>query len=217
MKIILIYQAATDMPWAASYDAASFARAAAEELLRPAAPVHVKKGDASAYRIYTGTAPASVRTAELLFDFTEPPIATPLLDDVPLRAWRETDKVYPLARWRRMAWAQWRFGGGRQAEKRKDTLARVGELIDRLEAEGRDCIVVSRALTMEALKTALRRRGYTVDGGRLLPKPLDRLRAAKQTERCGGCNHNCPLSSPKCDVGRRKAGERGIKVKEKEK
>ena len=67
MKIILIYQAATDMPWAASYDAASFERAAAEELLRPAAPVHVKKGDASAYRIYTGTAPASVRTAELLF------------------------------------------------------------------------------------------------------------------------------------------------------
>ena len=205
MKIILIYQAATDMPRAASYDAASFERAAAEELLRPIAPVTAKKGDASAYRIYTGTAPASVQTAELLFDYTEPPVRTSLLDDVPLRAWKETDRTYPAGRWRLMARAQWRFGGGRQAETRRDTLARAGELIDRLEAEGRDCIVISRGLTMEALKTALRRRGYTVDGGGLVPRPLDRLRAAKQTERCGGCNHNCPLSNPKCDVGRNKA------------
>lgn len=205
MKIILVYQAATDMPRAASYDAASFERAAAEELLRPIAPVTVKKGDASAYRIYTGTTPASVQTAELLFDYTEPPVRTSLLDDVPLRAWKETDRTYPAGRWRLMARAQWRFGGGRQAETRRDTLARAGELIDRLEAEGRDCIVISRGLTMEALKTALRRRGYTVEGGGLVPRPLDRLRAAKQTERCGGCNHNCLLSNPKCDVGRNKA------------
>ena len=205
MKIILVYQAATDMPRAASYDAAGFERAAAEELLRPIAPVTVKKGDASAYRIYTGTTPASVQTAELLFDFTEPPVRTSLLDDVPLRAWKETDRTYPAGRWRLMARAQWRFGGGRQAETRRDTLARAGELIDRLEAEGRDCIVISRGLTMEALKTALRRRGYTVDGGGLVPRPLDRLRAAKQTERGGGCKHNCPLSNPKCDVGRNKA------------
>lgn len=205
MKIILVYQAATDMPWAASYDAAGFERAAEEELRRPAAPVTVKKGDASAYRIYTGTAPAAAETAELLFSFTEPPERAPQLDDKPLRAWKETDKLYPLRRWQLMARAQWRFGGRRQSETRQETLARAGAFIDRLEKEDKDSIVIARGTTMEALKTVLRRRGYTIDGGLLLSKPLDRLRAAKQSARCGGCNHNCPLSNPKCDVGRNKA------------
>ena len=208
MKILLIQQAATDMQWLPRYDAASFEAAAAEEMRRPAAPVSVKKGDASAYRIYTGTAPASGETASLLFDFAEPPEATPLLDDVPLRAFQDTGKTHSLRLWKTAAKAQWRLGGGRQAESRRETLSRAGELIDRLEAEDRDCILISRGLTMEALKTVLRRRGYVIEGGDLVPRPLDRVRASKQSAHCGGCNHNCLLSAPKCDVGRNKAKEK---------
>ena len=205
MKIILIYQAATDMEWAASYDAAGYARASAEERLRPAAPVNVKKGDASAYRIYTGTTPASAQTAELLFNFTEPPERTPLLDDVPAGTFRDTGKSRPLPLWRAAEEIRWRFGGEGRTESRRETMARVGELVDRLEREDRDASVIARGLTMKALKAVLRRRGYTIDGGGPAPRPLDRLRAAKQSARCGGCNHNCPLSNPKCDVGRNKA------------
>lgn len=207
MKIILVCQAETDMEWAERYDAAGFERASAEELLRPAVPVSAKKSDASAYRIYTGTAPASVQTAEMLFSSSEPAEHTPLLDDVPLRAWKETDRTYPLWVWRFMARAQWRLGGGRQVEKRSETIARAGELIARLEREDRNCVVVARGLILEALEAALRRGAYIIEG-RVMMRPLDRLRAAKQSARCGGCNHNCLLAMPKCDVGRNKAKER---------
>ena len=205
MKIILVYRAETDMAWEERYDAAGFERALAEERRRRAAPVQVKKGDAAAYRIYTGTDSAALDTAELLFDFTERPEATPLLDDVPLRAFQDTEKPRPLALWRAVGELQWRVGSPRQREKREETLRRAGELADRLEAGDADCIVIARGLTMKALKTVLRRRGYTIDGGNLIPRPLDRMRAMKQLLRCGGCNHNCPLANPTCDVGRNKA------------
>ena len=214
MKIILIHQAAADMPWAPPYDAASFDRASKEERQCHAVTANVKKGDASAYRLYIGTAPAAAETAEMLFDYTEPPESTPLLDDAAPRAWRETDKTYPLRRWQSMARLQWRFGGGRQVETRRETMARAGEFVDRLEADGRDSIVISRGWMMEALKSVLRRRGYAIDGGGLLPKPLDRLRAVKQSARCGGCHHNCQLSAPRCDVGRNKAKEKGVSIRE---
>ena len=205
MKIILVYRAASDMAWEERYDAAGVERALAEEREHGAAPVQVKKGDASAYRIYTGTDRAARETAELLFDFKEPPEATPLLDDVPLRAWQDSPKQRPLSLWRAMGELQWRTGSPRQPEKREDTLRRAGELTDLLEQKDADCIVIARGLTMKALKTVLRRRGYTIDGGSFAHKPLDRMRAMKQLLRCGGCNHNCPLTNPKCDVGRNKA------------
>lgn len=214
MKIILIQQAETDMNWDARYDSTSYERAVGEELGRGIAPLPVRRGDASAYRVYTGTTRAASETAELLFDLPEPPERTPLLDDVPLRAFRDTETPRPLWMWRALGRAQWALGGGRQPEDRRTTARRAEQLADLLEAGDRDCVVICRGLTMTALKAALRRRGYCLQGGGLRPRPLDRIRAAKQSLHCGGCNHNCLLSDPKCEVGRNKAKEKAAPAKD---
>lgn len=209
MKIILIQQAQTDMAWAAQHDAAGFERAVREERTRAAVPVACRKSEASGYRVYTGTAPASVQTAEMLFTLSEPPVTTELLDDVPLKAFRTGDGSLPRQVWQKMGTLQWAVGSKRQAETREETLHRMKKFVALLEKEERDCIVVSRGLAMTALKTVLRGRGYCLEGGDLRPKPLERVRATKQSLHCGGCAHNCLLSEAKCDTGKNKA--RGIR------
>ena len=149
-------------------------------------------------------------TAEILFERTGPIEATPLLDDVPIRAFRDTGKALPLWLWKAMGEAQWRADSRRQGETRYQTERRVEKLADRLEAESKDCIVICRGLTLAALKTVLRRRGFLLEGGGLAPKPLERVRATKKILHCGGCHHNCLLSEAKCHIGREKARERGI-------
>ena len=210
MKIILIEQARTRMRWEARYDSAGFERALVEERDCSAAESDVRRADASAYRVYTGTSRASRQTAELLFELPVPAEATPLLDDVPISAFRQTEKPLPLWLWKAMAEVQWRSGGGRQTEAKADTERRVGQLADRLEAEEKDCILICRGLTMTALKAVLRRRGFLIEGGGLISRPLDRVRATKRSLHCGGCNHNCLLSEAKCDIGRAKAKAQGI-------
>ena len=59
MKIILIEQAATDMAWEASYDAAGYARALERERACGIAAVERKRSPAAEYAVYTGTTPAA--------------------------------------------------------------------------------------------------------------------------------------------------------------
>ena len=61
---------------------------------------------------------------------------------------------------------------------------------------------------MSALRSVLRTRGYLLEGGSLVPRPMERVRATKRSLHCGGCAHNCLLSEAKCEKGRNKA--RGI-------
>ncbi|MBQ3858891.1 MAG: histidine phosphatase family protein, partial [Clostridia bacterium] len=180
MKIILICQAGTDMVWESRYDADSFERAIETERGCFAVGGSVRRIDASAYRVYTGTSRACMQTAEILFERTGPIEATPLLDDVPIRAFRDTGKALPLWLWKAMGEAQWRADSRRQGETRYQTERRVEKLADRLEAESKDCIVICRGLTLAALKTVLRRREFLLEGGGLAPKPLERVRATKK-------------------------------------
>ena len=205
MKIILIRQAEPEMKWEESYDAAGFACAVESIRNRSTTVKPGRRTDASAYRIYTGTSRASAETAEILFEPSEPPVKSPLLDDVQLRPYRDTDKKCPLWQWRTMGCIQWVFGSNRQAESGKKTMNRLRGFVDRLEAEDRDCIVICGGLILAVLKSILRFRGYCLEGGELVPKPLDRIRATKQSLHCGGCHHNCLLSAPKCQIGQNKA------------
>ena len=205
MKIMLIQQAETDMAWEARYDAAGFEAAAAEERLCGIAPTKERRSNAAAWRVYTGTTRASRETAALLFSLAEPPTETALLDDVLPRAFADTARLRPLRLWLAMAAAQWAVGNSRQRESRRETYSRLSRFVDTIEADGRDCVVVSRGLAMYALKHVLRRRGYVLEGGDLRPRPLERVRASKKSLHCGGCAHNCLLSEAKCQTGKNKA------------
>jgi len=214
IKIILILQARTDAPRAARCDAAAFARAAEAAVFGHAVSESVRKSDASSYRIYTGTRPASAETVEMLFELSEPPVTTALLDDVPLLPFRETSREYPLWLWKALGEVQRLVGSACQRESGRETVRRAKEVADLLEHGGRDCVVVAGTHMMRALRSVLRRRGYLLEGSDLFPKPLERVRATKRALHCGGCRHNCLLTEPKCRIGREKALERGITARE---
>ena len=208
MKIILIRQADTTMTWAARYDSAAFRRAVEEEQELAAAAISAVRSDVSAYRVYTGTARACRETAEMLFDLSEPPEETPLLNDVLLAPFRDTETPLPLGLWRAVGTAQWAVNSPRQPEGRRETADRALRFIRQLETEDRDCVVICRGLLLSALKTTLRFRGYCLEGGG--SGPLARTRAVKQSLHCGGCHHNCLLADAKCAIGQSKARERGV-------
>ncbi len=171
-----------------------------------AVPADTRRGNASAWRIYTGSSPDASVLAERLFSLQEPPASTSLLDEAELQAG-------PSLPARMLARVQWFLGSAKQTEHRGETLARARELVDALEREDRDCVLFCGELMNAALKSVLRRRGYCLEGGDLIPRPLERVRAVKQSMHCGGCHHNCLLSEAKCQIGQAKARERGIKVR----
>ena len=146
-------------------------------------PADMRKGNAEAYSIYINTACASRETAEALFTFSVPPIETALLDDAPLS------------------------GNGLHGwlDMRREAKRRSGQFLDMLESKDRDSIVICGRQAMSALMNRLRARGYLLEGGGLLPKPLERVRATKRSLHCGGCAHNCLLSEAKCQKGQNKA------------
>ena len=121
MKIILIRQAEPDMKWEENYDAAGFASAVESVRNRCTSAKPVRRSDATAYRVYSGTSRAAGETAELLFELAEPPVKTPLLDDVQWRPFRDTNNKCPLWQWRTMGCIQWAFGSERKAETSSDT------------------------------------------------------------------------------------------------
>ena len=148
-------------------------------------PDNIQKGNAAAYRVYTGTGPEGAATAEALFTLAGEPTRSPLLDDAPAVA-----------------------GFRGKLAARRDARRRAGEFLDGLEKEERDSVVICGRQGMSALRSVLRTRGYLLEGGSLVPRPLERVRATKRSLHCGGCAHNCLLSEAKCEKGRSKA--RGI-------
>ena len=150
-------------------------------------PAETKKGNAAAYRVYTGTVPAGRETAQALFTLPVPPIETPLLDETP----------------------QSETGLRGKLNARGEARRRAGELLDGLERNELDSVVICGAEAMSALKAVLRTRGYTLEGGGLVSRPLERVRATKRSLHCGGCARNCLLSEARCEKGKNKA--RGIR------
>lgn len=146
-------------------------------------PADTRRGDAAAYRVYTDTGRAGRETAEALFLLSEPPIGTPLLDDVP------------------------KAGGGLRGwlDMHREARRRAAQFLDLLEKEERDSVAICGGQAMSALRSILRARGYLLEGGGLLPRPLERVRATKRSLHCGGCAHNCLLSEAKCQKGQNKA------------
>ena len=146
-----------------------------------ALPANVKKGNAKAYRVYTGTGPEDAATAQALFILAEEPTRTALLDELPTEAG---------------------FRGKMNA--RSAARRRAGEFLKELEKEERDSVVICGRQGMSALKAVLRMGGYLLEGGSLVPRPLERVRATRRSLHCGGCAHNCLLSEAKCEKGKNK-------------
>lgn len=98
-----------------------------------------------------------------------------------------------------------------RGESLRAARARAEALAEELERAGQDCILFSHPGQIPLLMDAFGRRGYCFgrsELGRI--RPGERILVTSRTAHCGGCGHNCMLSSPGCGIGRDKAQRAGI-------
>lgn len=202
MKALLIVSGKAAMTKEKQYTAAEF-----EETFRHGLDCDIEETQGERISshgrpVYVSSAKNAVRTAELLFADAEM-IEEPLLNEVPVRAYKDTEKKLPLWRWQLMASIQRFFGNSRQPETRAQAKARSKKLLDLLEAKNRDCILISHPVFMKVLLDQFSARGYCITRSNLFRiAPLERIVITKRDMHCGGCGHNCLLSNPGCGVGR---------------
>ncbi len=210
MKILIICSARTSMKWEKCYHSAGFDKALRQERSCGIERIQCKQGGTGGRPVYVSTHKSAQQTAEKLFSGAELRKEA-LLDEIPMRSYKDTAKgeELPLWRWRFMAKQQWRRGNERQPESRQQSIDRAEKLIALLEEQGQDCILVSHPNFIKILRKRFRRRGCLVSGsGNFVISPLDRLLVTRPEMHCGGCGHNCLLSNPGCQIGQDAARRR---------
>lgn len=184
----------------AGYEAAL--AAATESAIEPYAGRLMK---AAGRVIYVAPGRRARETAEQIIPDGEL-VTEPALAPIPRRAWKDTEAEHPFRVWEGMARRQARRGDPRQPESRRASIERAEALVARLEAEGRDCVLVLGGDFLTLLLDRFRLHGYASQRSGLGRwQPFERILVSRRDEHCGACNHNCLLANPGCDIGRDKA------------
>jgi hypothetical protein len=146
------------MDWKRSYDSAEYDRE--NEAYDRADIEPLTPRDLSIYRVYISRLRRSAESAAFLLG----PVRvekSDLIDEVPLRSCFDTACRLPTWFWNAMATLQWYHGAERQIEKRFETDRKIDAFLDRIEAEGEDCIVVGHGLYFYEMMKRMKKRGYS--------------------------------------------------------
>ena len=210
MKVLLIAGGKAAMTWEKHYNSIDFDEACRRSLDCDIEEVKGERISSNNRPVYVSSTKNALRTAELLFIDTKV-TEEPLLNEVPVRAYKDTTKKLPLWRWQLMASVQRFFGNSRQPETKAQAKKHADKLLDLLEAKNQDCILISHPIYIKILLNRFSARGYCITGRNTVRiAPLNRLLITKWDMHCGGCGHNCLLSNPGCGVGRDAGRRRGI-------
>lgn len=137
-------------------------------------------------------------------------VTEPLLNEVSVRSFTDTEKQYSVEKWLRKAASQRKAGDPRQPESRAAVIARADALITKMEDAGGDSLLITYPIFLTELLDRLRVHNYVVQrSGIFKIQPWEKIVVSRKDEHCGGCQHNCFLSNPGCGVGRDKAMRRG--------
>ena len=211
MKMLVICSGKPAMAWRKLYHSDDFDEACRHAMDCDIEKTESEKTSSSNRPVYVSSGKGAAQTAELLFTNADI-IGEPLLDEVPLRSYKNTEKELPLWRWKLMASVQRFLGNSRQPESRAQAKERAKKLLDLLESRNQDCILISHPNFIRVLLDYLSSRGYYITRQNLFHiAPLERIAITKRDMHCGGCGHNCLLSNPGCGVGRDAARRKGIK------
>ncbi len=162
MKIILIRHGKVNMCWLKRYTSKEYDKACRAYDLAPIVPIDNQLIQANAEDIYVSTLSRSRQTAEQLFG-EQIFIETKLLNEVPLRSFRDCKISLPLWLWNVGGRLQWLWSSRRQKEGRAATVRRARRLVRGLLKRNRDCILVSHGFYMRVLVKELKRQGFAID------------------------------------------------------
>lgn len=208
MKILIICSGKAAMNWEKYYNSADFDEVTRNMTDRDIEAKNVERVSSNNRPVYVSSCKSAKRTAKILFTDAEIKEES-LLDEVPQRSYKDTDKKLPLWYWRFMASLQRFSGNSRQPETTSQANARADRLLDLLESRDQNCILISHPVFIKVLLNRLRKRGHRITRRNFFRiAPLERIVITKWDMHCGGCSHNCLLSNPGCGVGRDAAKRR---------
>ena len=87
---------------------------------------------------------------------------TSLLNEVPLKSFKDTNKMYPLWLWNFMGRFQWFLENDRQAESKTETMMRAKRMIKLLEDQQEDCYLITHGFYMRIFIRELKKQGYKI-------------------------------------------------------
>ena len=206
MSMTILCTGTPVQPLSGKYNSADFDRAVAAALSSGIQPYTGRKYDPNGRSVLLGESGLAADTAAQLIlpgEFT----VEPMLNEVPVRSFTDTEKFYSAEAWYRKAAAQRKRADPRQPESRAQVIDRAEALIETIT--GTDCILVTGPLFLSELLDRLRIHNHVIQRtGVMKIQPLERFVISHKDEHCGGCQHNCFLSNPGCGVGRDKAMRR---------
>ena len=89
-------------------------------------------------------------------------IKTSLLNEVPLKSFKDTNKMYPLWVWNFVGRFQWFLQSDRQTEGKRETEIRAKKMIELLEKHREDCYLITHGFYMKVLIKELKKQGYKI-------------------------------------------------------
>lgn len=158
MRVILLRHARVQVEWKKRYTSAGYD---AESARYDFAPIETRPiPGLGPSKVYVSSLPRTAATAELIEGKPAYEISS-LLDEVPIRSFRDSPVELPTWLWNLGASLQWLWGSRRQREGRKDTRRRARAFLDLLEARGEDCVVVGHGIHFYVLMKEMKARGYS--------------------------------------------------------
>lgn len=208
MSTLIICAGKSLTPPAGSYDSAGFDAAVKEAAKQLCPPYEGKKFNPDGKKVLIGEGLPALDTAEKLLLPCEWTV-DPLLNEIPIRSFTDTERSFTDRQWLKKAAAQRRKADPRQTESDAAAKARADKLIAKISGE--DHILITYPEFLSVLLNRLRVHNYVVQRtGFLGIKPLERFFVSAKDDHCGGCQHNCFLRNPGCGVGRDRAMRKGI-------
>ena len=101
---------------------------------------------------------------------------------------------------------RWQLGLQAAEESAREVKQRANHVAEALLKSQVDCVVVAPSNMLRFLLRALEKRRCVIrraQSGAI--QPGEHIRVTERSDHCGGCQHNCLLSSPGCGVGKDKA------------
>ena len=205
MSVMILCTGKPVTPLEGSCSSAGFDSAAVAAVDSAAEPYNGRKITPADRRVYIAEGGLARSTAVQLLEPCEWRVE-PLLNEIQVRSFTDTDRLYPVEKWLRRAAAQRKTANPRQPESEEAVIARADTLIRELEAAGGNSLLISYPFFLKVLLDRFHNRSYVVQrSGVFRIQPLERIIVSRKDEHCGGCQHNCFLSNPGCGVGRDKA------------
>ena len=182
MSMLILCTGKPLSPLEGSYTSAAF-DAAAEAVIRSAAQAPSERRILPGGRVvWIGEGLLARSTAEQILEPCELHVE-PLLNEISVRAFSDSDRPLPAEKWLRKAAAQRKSGDPRQPESREAVAARADALIRKLEATGTDSLLIVYPIFLAELLDRFRVHNYVVQRGGLFRfQPLEKIVVSRKDE-----------------------------------